>query len=167
MESVFNASLEKHRFQVFSKGFTFEPRSLVKVDERFIQAMESEHAEKGLVVLRAGDDFKAKERQALLNYLPLLEKRIRNYQSRLDEDRKMGATVAEPEAMVEAKQWKAEIIKKLEVDAPVKEHKSFLDLPMSPEIEGMYATPKEEVVQKKKPGRPKSFNDVDIQNEVA
>ena len=171
-EQVFNVSFETWLIGIDSKYFTFEPRCLTSVPDKFIWIIEAEYTQNGLVVIRPGDDLKQKEREGLLAYLKLLEMRIENFQLELDERKKRGVTVLEePKPMLKAMKWKAEIIEKLEIEAPIEEVPSFKD--ETPDkfsklfegFEGAKVVPAVSGPKSSKNGN-KSFKDADLSKEI-
>lgn len=174
IESVFNASFEKHEIMIYSRMFTFEPRSIANVPEQYIMPLEAEHSTKGLVVIRHGDDVKVKEREALINYLQHLGQKISNYQAWMDMERKRGSTIEEPRAMIQAKKWKEQIIKKLEIEAPLEVEKSFLsNADLGDAVEKMFSgAPSEAAIDLKK-SKPKKvlttmdFSETNIEKDLA
>lgn len=127
IDKVYNASLEKYEIQIFSKMFVFNPRSYTEVPDTHSWPIAREHHTKGLIIVEDGSDFKAKERQALISYLRRLDERIRNYHSELDEFRRKGAHIEKKPEHLRAERWREEIIKRLEMTAPVVEELSFLN----------------------------------------
>lgn len=162
IEKVFNASLERHEVMVSSRVFTFNPRQLTDVPEQYVPFLESDHSNKGLIVIRHGDDFKKRERQALISYIEWLDTRIKNYVAESDEIRRRGGTIEVHPRLAEAKRWKEEIIKKLSIERPVEEARSFFDEKYSAnEFEGLFQAKKTEAVEV-----PKSFMETDVSREL-
>lgn len=128
IDKVFNATLEKQEVMINSKMYTILPRSFCDVNEFHSPIMEQEHATKGLVVIRPGDDFKAKERIALIAYLERLTERIRNYQAWMDQKKLEGKTVEQPIEMKRAMRWKDEIETMLNLAKPLVEEVSYKDI---------------------------------------
>lgn len=126
-DNIFNVSFDRWEFSIAGGYYIFEPRGITKVPEEITWIIESEHKKKGLIVVSTGDDFKAKEREGLINYLETLKDRIQNYQSEWDELKRHGVTPEESSAWKRAKRWREEIIKKLNIEAPLEEEKSFFN----------------------------------------
>ncbi len=125
LEKVFNTTLEKQEPQIHSKVYTMLPRTFCDVPEEIAPIIEAEHALKGLVVIRPGDDFKAKEREGLINYLSRLTERINNYQAWMDQKKLEGKTIEKPLAMTRAIRWREEISEMLNLEKPLVEELSF------------------------------------------
>lgn len=169
-DSIFNASLEKWEIQVNTKVYTFLPREITQVPEEVTPILEMEYAAKGIIAVYPGDDFKAKERQALIAYLETINNRIQNYQSEFDEAKRRGVTMEAASAWTRAKRWKEEILTKLNMEAPLEEEKSFLaEEDMKP---NMFASmPVVETVEKIVKAAPKktkisSFLDTNVETEL-
>ena len=151
---------------VYSRVFVFESRDYTKVPEQYISAIEAEHADKGLIVVRLGDNMKAKEREALIKYIGLLNKKVRNYQTWMDMERGRGSTVEPPQAMLQAKKWIEQITIKLNIEGPIVEEKSFLDNEdLKLEAQKMFSGEIDtSFTPKRRPGRPtkQDFTEVEL-----
>lgn len=154
MEKVYNATFEKLTISIYSRYWTFEPRSYTEVDEIYIDPIEREHFNKGLIVIGEGDDFEEKEKQALMNYRLRLVERIRNYQSEMDESKKRGSVMEEQLGMRLAKKWLAQIDQRYSVESQLmQEDQSFLSLD-KPKTDPVVHSE-----SKRNPGRPKRIEE--------
>lgn len=159
MFKAFNTTLEKQEVMIDSRMYTFPPRETCDIREDHAPIMEGEHADKGIVILRGGDNFKEKEREGLVRYLRRLDERITNYTAWMDMMKSQGKTVDRPVEMTRAMRWREEITKKLNLERPLVEELSFNDVD---EVAVEPVAQVEEVVVPKKRGRPaKTFTELE------
>lgn len=179
--NIWNASLEPRDIMINSKMFHFKARGLGKIPEDYLPCISAtEYRKMGLIHINYDDDFKAKDREALINYLGFLNEREQYHQWRLDQAQRNGVTIKPPRDLEVIRQWRQEIIEKLEMDAPLHEVPSFKTFksddennlfagePEIKEIRESKTGEVEEVVNGvvKKRGRPSSFRDTDIMKEL-
>ncbi len=131
---VVNPTFEDYSdFPIFGRYFDFSARSQTKIPE-FDEIGESfefpitvEHANLGLFVYHTGDDYKAKELEALSKYLITLETRIANYYTKIDEMKGAGRTIQElPKRLLQAQEWKKQILEVLKRNNVEEVPQSFL-----------------------------------------
>lgn len=165
--NVYNTTLEPFKTQFRSKGYRFLPRSLTQVPEEFDYAL-AQYEKHGLVVIKPGDDLAEKEKQGLMNYLGYLMEVRANVYMYIDEKKRNGVTVDKPRRLLEVEQWIDEIKQKYKTDGSFEPIKSFnMDLPDIKNIfEGKMEEVKVEEIVKAKRGRPKSFSEVNILEEI-
>lgn len=166
--NVYNTTLEPFRTQIRSKGYRFQPRSLTKVPEEFDFALE-QYRKNGLVVINPGDDLAKKEKEGLMNYLGYLLEVKANGQMYVDEKKRNGITVEKPRRLLEVEQWIEEIKEKYQTDSEFQPIKSFKDEDIL-DIKNIFAGEMQEKTVEQivtaKRGRPKSFKDVNIEEEI-
>lgn len=168
--SVYNATLEDFRTQFNSTGVRFKARGITKVPEDCEEPIKTQYAKRGLVVVRPGDDLKSKEREALINYLGFINERIGYFNLYLDEKKRNGVTIEAPRDLQKLKQWKDEIIGKLELDGALEPIPSFNEaLPADAKslFAGDVVVKDIEEIVKKSPRKAKSFKEVNIEDEIA
>lgn len=165
--NVYNTTLEPFRTQIRSKGYRFQPRSLTQVPEEFDYAL-AQYEKHGLVVIKPGDDLAEKEKQGLMNYLGYLMEVRANAYMYIDEKKRNGVTVDKPRRLLEVEQWIEEIKDRYKTDGtfePIKSFKTDL-LDMKNIFQGQMQEVKVEEIVKAKRGRPKSFSEVNIMEEI-
>lgn len=130
---MFNATLEDFEVQFSGRIYNFKARDFVEVPEmtrdfeEVPEYLEREYGNRGIFILRPGDDFKTLERKALIRYLETLNERINNHQVKIDEMKAQGKTPPDFIHLKKALIWKKEIMAKLEMEAPLEVIPSFLD----------------------------------------
>jgi hypothetical protein len=167
--NVYNATLEPLSTQFKSKGYCFEPRRITKLPEEFEFALP-QYFKNGLVVINAGDDLKSKEKEALLNYLAyLMEQRAYLYMY-MDEKKRAGVTIDKPRRLLAVEKWIDEIKARYAYDDTFEAPASFKDAPEMDRA-ALFAGEMQiksvaEIVREANSKRPKSFTEVDIEEEV-
>lgn len=169
MINVYNATLEDRMIQFNSTSYMFKARGLCKFPEDLMFAINSDEYRKfGFVVVNSGDDLKSKEREALINYLGFLNERISFFNMYLDEKKRSGVTIEAPRDLQKYKQWREEIIARLEIDGELEPIPSFTKIDSVKSLfDGEMKSESVEEIVKRGPGRPaKSFKEVDINKEI-
>jgi len=135
---AFNASLEKKELQIQGQVFTFLPRKVTSIPESAVYSLEHDHKDLGIFVVRIGDDLIEKEKTALQRFRNYLSERAKNYQARMDQDRRNGSTIKEPKKFLEAVKHIAELDERLGLMGVVEEAPSYLsDKDMGEELAPM------------------------------
>lgn len=174
---MFNASLEKFKIQCDSKVFVFNPRESTEVPDYpmelvgFVYAQTKDRGVFPIYPNMSEADIKKAERQALINYRSgFLNERIVNYIAQQDEFKKNGITLSEDPRFKRAKRWSEEILKKLELEAPLEQELSFLEEKAQDLFNPEMIRAENGLKVKNKGGRPKkvvqSFNETDIKTEA-
>ncbi len=127
---MFNASLERFKFQCDSIVFRFEPRSAIEVPDRLVEFVYNAHKHYGVFPIYPSmtqDDIKKAHREAMKSYLyGRIRDRILNYQSMVDDYKKRGVTIEKDARFERALRWDKEIRTYLNIEAPLEEELSFL-----------------------------------------
>jgi len=166
--NVYNASVEPFKTQINSKGYRFLPGSLTKIPEQFDFALP-QYEKHGLVVINPGDNLKAKEKQARMAYLGYLIEQRSYFRMYMDEKRRNGVTIDTPRRLQEIEQLIEELTDMYKNDDSFLPVKSFKDLDPIDEkklFAGEVQVNTVEELVRRKPGRPKSFKEINIEEEI-
>lgn len=136
---IFNASLDKFQIQCNSLVFQFNPRSYgvmgkdnKNIPDELVPFIVNQFKDRGVFAVSPSmskDELKEAHRTALLSYLGgCLKERVTNYTSQEDEFRKKGVTFRRHPRFEEALRWEQEIRELLEMERPIEEELSFLDV---------------------------------------
>jgi hypothetical protein len=124
---MYNTSPEPITGNIAGRNFYFPELKVTKVPyvnmsariENFPEYLEREWGVKGLVWVKPGEDIKEAERRGLLNFLNVLDFRLKNYQKLREqyEERKEAFPEKKEERLW--KKWMDTISKELELVAPI------------------------------------------------
>lgn len=122
----FNATIERFQWLCDHKYYDFLPRAETEVPDYLTPYIEAECKHRGIFAVRHGDDFKHKERNALIQYLHFLDERLANFQKYFHDMKLMGALVDEPIEFKNYSRWKKELQLKLEIEGRLEVNYSYL-----------------------------------------
>lgn len=138
---VYNATLERYRITIDSKGFVFEPNSFTDVPDDLINyngqpgLLVRDYVNNGwgLMVCYADEDFdfEQEKRDTLIKYISeggRLFRRLLNFQRAKEEAERRGEMYIEPPLYTQSKKWDEELRELLNAKRPILEEKSFKDL---------------------------------------
>lgn len=178
MTPIYNATLEDTEVQCNSTMYSFKAQESTQVPDDLVNFIIGDYGHRGLFALKYGMDIKKARRDALLAYVRgTLDERIKNYIREMDEAKRRGVTIDEAPAFKRAKQWRAEILEMLNVEAPLDKELSYTkdfkpwDDSIFNEAPKVFNTIEElEELHKQKEPKKKvkvSYKDLDIQTQVS
>lgn len=124
----FNPTLETFSWPCDGKHYVFTRQETTEVPDNLAPFIEEQCAARGIFALRYGIDFKATHRRALITYLKECLSIRLSYVAAHKYDIKMksGVELADSPLWARWRRWYTEIMKKLELEAPIEEEISFL-----------------------------------------
>lgn len=123
----FNPTLEDFSWPCDGKHFHFKKQEVTEVPDNLAPFIEEQCNHRGVFALRYGIDFKTAHRQSLLTYLKECLAIRLSYVAAHKFDMKLkGIELEDTPLWSRWRRWYAEIMKKLEMEAPIEQEISFL-----------------------------------------